>query len=138
VDKPMTGLKYLINIYNLKISDLAEGLRIKESIVINWLAKVEKIHENCQNLLEIRFGVPKRYLIKEINDFDRYNIRKYILKRRIKPILTSRVTYGDDGKPVVVFGYTFDTSELDVIDFKIRKYLIKSRLNGLMKNFDKY
>ena len=50
----------------------------------------------------------------------------------------SSVTYSDDGKPVVAYEYVCNTSEIDEIDFKMRKYLIKSRFNGLVKNFDKY
>ena len=59
--KSMVGLRYLMNVFNLKISDLAEGSRIKESIVYNWLKGIEKIPECYKKLLEKRFGVPRRF-----------------------------------------------------------------------------
>jgi len=41
--KSMVGLRYLMNVFNLKISDLAEGSRIKESIVYSLFLKIQNL-----------------------------------------------------------------------------------------------
>ena len=78
----MTGLQFIFNTFNFNPSQLARELDWSRFTVRDWIAGRRKISRDRLNELEHYFGVPKKLLIKEVDNIDKRLICDLILKNK--------------------------------------------------------
>ena len=81
----MIGLEYILALYNINHSKLAEELGIKRQNINQWTSGKSKIPKKYIPILSEKFdNIPEEYFQKEIADIDKIKIQRIKLDNEIE------------------------------------------------------
>lgn len=141
----MIGLEYILHIYKVKHSDLANELGIAKQNINKWIKGIKKIPVKHLLVLSSRFKIPQEYFQKQIDNTDELEIQRIKLKSELKKIKIPETIVDDvTGKEVNITSEHIDIKDmlrLSKVDYEIRKvqYLknVEKSLDECVKNEDK-
>ncbi|WP_297422150.1 hypothetical protein [Clostridium sp.] len=136
----MKGLEYILNLYNMQHTELAEKLGIKKQNINLWLRdesrKIPKKY--LPTLSEIFGGLDEKYFQKELDDTDKLIIQKEKLKRELKPQIKEyemQLVLSDNSEePELEQIPVYEQKELNDIEFEIKKVKVLEEIReGISK-----
>lgn len=133
----MIGLEYILGLYNMPHTELAEKLGIKKQNINMWIKGKQNIPKKYLPILEDIFTIKRDYFIKELNEIEKLEIQKEKLKRDLKPVIKKheqQFLIGEANDLVEVPVY--DKEELNTIDRTIEKAKLLSRFKEAMDIID--
>ncbi|SCG82553.1 DNA-binding protein [Proteiniborus sp. DW1] len=133
----MIGLEYILNLYNMQHTDLAENLGIKKQNINLWIKRKQNIPKKYLPLLEELFGIKKEYFTKELTEIEKLEIQKEKLKQELKPVIKSheqQFMAGENSNFVEVPIY--DKEEINTIERNIEKAKLVSRFKEALNVVD--
>lgn len=133
----MIGLEYILSLYNMQHTDLAENLGIKKQNINLWIKRKQNIPKKYLPLLEELFGLKKEYFTKELTEIEKLEIQKEKLKQELKPVIKSheqQFMAGEDSNFVEVPIY--DKEEINTIERNIEKAKLVSRFKEALNVVD--
>ncbi|MDV3428805.1 MAG: helix-turn-helix domain-containing protein, partial [Bacillota bacterium] len=71
------GLEYILDLYSMTGTELADDLKIKKQNISRWFKGVRKIPVKYLDILEDKFKIPKEYITKNVRESDKLIIQKY-------------------------------------------------------------
>lgn len=133
----MIGLEYILNLYNMQHTELAEELGIKKQNINMWIKGKQNIPKKYLPTLEELFGLSREYFIKELDEIDQLEIQKEKLKKDLKPVIKKQekqFVLGDINSMVDVPVY--DIEEINTIERSIEKAKLVSRFKDALDIVD--
>ncbi|QCH27619.1 helix-turn-helix domain-containing protein [Clostridium tyrobutyricum] len=140
----MIGLEYILNLYSMTGTELAEDLKIKKQNISRWFKGVRKIPVKYLDILEDKFKIPKEYIIKNVRGSDKLIIQKYKIENENKKVLVQNkhnsliglkefIPKEEEYEPKV-------QKELDTLDYDIERYKLLEKIEDIIfaKNRDKH
>lgn len=76
----MIGLKYLMDLHNIKSKQLAEMLGVGKATVSSWINKKRLISTKHYEKLKEIFKVPEEYFQREISELDKLKLQQIKLE----------------------------------------------------------
>lgn len=76
----MVGLEFILNLYNVQQSDLAEKLGITKQNVNHWVKDKQKIPKKHVLTISELFKIPSEFIQKELDELDKVEIQKIKLR----------------------------------------------------------
>jgi transcriptional regulator with XRE-family HTH domain len=116
----MTGFKFIRNQHNSTLEEFALLIGVSKQAVYMWENGKKPIPTKRLKLLSEITGVPEKYfLLEEVSDRDKLEIRKYRLEKEFKE---TSFEYEDeimdsDGNLVIIPSLHFDSGLMEHIDF---------------------
>lgn len=80
----MSGLEYILSLYNMQHIELAEILGIKKQNINMWIKGKQNIPKKYLPVLEEIFNIDSKYFVKELNEIEKLEIQKRKTKTRFK------------------------------------------------------
>lgn len=133
----MIGLEYILGLYNMQHTELAEKLGIKKQNINMWIKGKQNIPKKYLPILEEFFGLNRECFIKELNEIDQLEIQKEKLKMDLKPVIKKQeqqFSIGEVSKIVEVPIY--DKEEINTIERNIEKAKLVSRFKETLDIVD--
>lgn len=79
----MLGIEYIRNQLGMNISDLAKRLSVSRQIVSKWEKGEKKIPDKRLSEMSEIFGIPEKYLEKELDFIDKINITSLMNREKV-------------------------------------------------------
>ena len=124
----MSGLEYILSLYNMQHIELAEKLGIRKQNINLWIKGKQKIPKKYLPILEKFFAIKQEYFTKELNEIEKLEIQKEKLKKDLSPIIKTQeqqfmVGEGNEllERPI------YDKEEINSIERSIEKAKLISR-----------
>lgn len=124
----MIGIEYILKIFDISNTELAEELGIKKQNITRWIKGERPIPKKYLPILSEKFKIPEEYYQKEINDTDRIEIQKLKLKIDEKMVIENleddevqAELFGEDGT-VSTFNFPETVLKLEGRNISIEQY----------------
>ena len=129
----MSGLEYILSLYNMQHIELAEKLGIRKQNINLWIKGKQKIPKKYLPILEEFFAIKQEYFTKELNEIEKLEIQKEKLKKDLSPIIKTQeqqfmVGEGNEllERPI------YDKEEINSIERSIEKAKLISRFKAVL------
>ena len=83
----MNGLEYILNLYSMPHTELAEHLGIRKQNINLWIKGKQNIPKKYLPILEELFGLSQHYFTDELTELLKLEIQKEKLKTELKPLV---------------------------------------------------
>jgi plasmid maintenance system antidote protein VapI len=133
----LSGLEYILSLYNMQHIELAEKLGIKKQNINLWIKGKQNIPKKYLPVLEEHFGLSATYFVNQLTEIDKLEIQKEKLKRDLHPVLKGHETMfsvGDFSDFVEIPIY--DKEEINSMERTIEKARLVSRFKAAIDIVD--
>ncbi|BDR67717.1 DNA-binding protein [Clostridium tetani] len=133
----MIGLEYILGLYNMQHTELAEKLGIKKQNINMWIKGKQKIPKKYLPVLEELFRIKQEYFTKGLDEIEKLEIQKEKLKKDLKPVIKKheqQFLIGEVNDIVEVPIY--HKEEINQMERTIEKAKLLSRLKEAMDIVD--
>ncbi|MBM7869249.1 plasmid maintenance system antidote protein VapI [Clostridium pascui] len=135
----MIGLEYILSLYNMPHTKLAEELGIARQNINLWIKGKGKIPKKYLPKLSEMFNIAEEYFQKELNEIDKLKIQKLKIKNEMEEIeYEDTIIDQNTGEEIKVTSTYVDNGALfaiDVLDFEIQE---KELLQKIKKSIEYY
>ncbi|MPM61833.1 hypothetical protein SDC9_108696 [bioreactor metagenome] len=98
------GLKEILEIYNMSISDLAQKLGIARGNIYNWFNGKRKIPRDMLKKLSQLFNLPEEFFSRELSETDILNVKRTMVENLIDEVSFeyTEAVEDDDGSETII------------------------------------
>lgn len=134
----LNGLEYILNMYQMQHTDLADKLGIKKQNINMWIKGKQNIPKKYLPVLEEMFEINAAYFSKELTDLDKLEIQKEKLKRDLKPVVESHRSHFvlDEESDYLVDVPVYNQEEMNTMVRSIEKAKLIERFKTAIEIVD--
>ena len=131
----MIGLKYLMDLHNIKSKQLAEMLGVGKATVSSWINKKRLISTKHYEKLKEIFKVPEEYFQREISELDKLKLQQIKLENDTFEYTYTDVIWDNETQQeieVEQVGTNIPYEYMEMLDLDIREKELFNNLNNLI------
>ncbi|WP_283703620.1 helix-turn-helix domain-containing protein [Clostridium perfringens] len=131
----MIGLKYLMDLHNIKSKQLAEMLGVGKATVSSWINKKRLISTKHYEKLKEIFKVPEEYFQREISELDKLKLQQIKLENDTFEYTYTDVIWDNETQQeieVEQVGTNIPYEYMEMLDLDIREKELFNDLNNLI------
>ncbi|NGU14004.1 helix-turn-helix transcriptional regulator [Clostridium perfringens] len=131
----MIGLKYLMDLHNIKSKQLAEMLGVGKATVSSWINKKRLISTKHYEKLKEIFKVPEEYFQREISELDKLKLQQIKLENDTFEYTYTDVIWDNETQQeieVEQVGTNIPYEYMEMLDIDIREKGLFNDLNNLI------
>lgn len=134
----LTGLEYVLRLYNMQQLELAEKLGIKKQNINMWLKGKQNIPKKYLPALENLFHIDRDVLSKELSEIDELEIQKEKLKVELRPVIEGHEDVLQPGGDRLESMPIYDKEEINRIEREIEKAKLVRRFKAALDAADEH
>ena len=134
----MSGLEFLLGLYDMQHIELAERLGIKKQNINLWIKGKQKIPKKYLPILAELFQVEASYLSKDLDEIERLTIQKEKLKQDLQPIITKQTQILHRGGESFQQQPVYDKEEINTLERNIEKAKLVQRFKESLEVIDRH
>ncbi len=140
----MIGLEYILDVYKVSQTELADELGIKKQNITLWLKGKQSISKKYLPILVKKFKIPKEYLQKELTEIDKIFIQKRYLAEHIDKTKVEYIdTIWDEETQeyVAVKKLHYDTEAIEharILEAEEKEIKTINKIRGVINDVEEY